>query len=168
MNSYSMSCMFNIHLLYITTQPVIVHSSGSSAPVLPLQCSQSTFICKALHSRRCLVCAGCRRVFRFVCEDVLRVVRSQEEEERHVPSLFFYSLHFHFYFSQHRGLCACFFFSAVSCVLPTVCAAPGFAFGYFFDQQRLHCSHKEHTGRNKPVDALYSTLWRIHPFKRLP
>lgn len=58
-------------------------------------------------------------------------------------------------------------FSAVSCILPTVCAAPGFAFGYFFDQQRLHCSHKEHTGR-KPVDALYSTLWRILPFKRLP
>lgn len=27
--------MFNVHLLYIATQPVIVHSSGSSPPVLP-------------------------------------------------------------------------------------------------------------------------------------
>lgn len=33
----------------------------------------------------------------------------------------------------------------------------------FSDQQRLHCSQPEHTGRI-PTDVLYSTLWRICPF----
>lgn len=78
-------------------------------------------------------------------------VHSQPENEHRAPSVHLPSILF-----VDAVVCVQLsFFPSAGRVLPTFSAASGGALGCFSDQQTLHCSQPEHSGRI-PTDVLYS------------